>query len=111
MARRNLGYTQEQLAERLDLCANFIAHLERGSRKPSLDTLIALSTLLEVPLESLLKADAAPATASKESPLVRRVCRLAREAPKNRLQLIAQLLEEMGTQVRIERPRRSRRRR
>jgi len=100
-----MGYTQEQLAERLDLSANFIAHLERGSRKPSLDTLVALSRFLEVPLESFLKLDAAPATPSKESPMVRRVCRIIKEAPGQRVKLIAQLLEEMPRRTLSERPR------
>ena len=109
-SRRRMGYTQEQLAERLDLSANFIAHLERGSRKPSLDTIVALSRFLEVPLESFLKADAAPALVSRERPLVRRVCRLVREAADQQVRLVAQMLEEMQHQVHEERPRRGRRR-
>jgi transcriptional regulator with XRE-family HTH domain len=110
VARRNLGYTQEQLAERLDLSSNFIAHLERGSRKPSLDTLIALSGMLEVPLEGLVKADTAPASAPKEHPLVRRAYRLLKETPKDRLKLLVQVMEEMESQVGIEGPRKGRRR-
>ena len=94
-ARRNMGYTQEKLADRLDLSANFIAHLERGSRKPSLDTLIALSAILDVPLEDLLKADTTVAKAPVWNPLVRRACRLLKDAPSQQVKLVIQMLEEM----------------
>jgi transcriptional regulator with XRE-family HTH domain len=109
-SRRRMGYTQEQLADRLDLSANFIAHLERGSRKPSLDTLVALARFLEVPLEDFLKLDAAPAASSKESPMVRRVCRMIKEAPESRVRLVASLLEEMPNPAPEPRPRRGRHR-
>jgi transcriptional regulator with XRE-family HTH domain len=111
IARRKMGYTQEGLADRIDLSPNFIAHLERGSRKPSLDTLMALSRTLEIPLEDLLGTDPAPARAPAEGPMVRRVFRLVREAPADRVELVARLLEEMriGHCKVAVRPRRGRR--
>jgi transcriptional regulator with XRE-family HTH domain len=50
------GLTQERLAERLGLSSNFIAHLERGSRQPSLDTIVILARELKVPIASLFRA-------------------------------------------------------
>ncbi|MEK7477566.1 MAG: helix-turn-helix transcriptional regulator [Candidatus Coatesbacteria bacterium] len=54
--RRRLGLTQERLAERLRLSANFIAHLEKGSRQPSLDTIVALARVLGVSISRLFRA-------------------------------------------------------
>ena len=36
------GMTQEQLARQVGVTTSFIGHLERGSRKASLETLVAL---------------------------------------------------------------------
>jgi transcriptional regulator with XRE-family HTH domain len=53
--RRRHGLTQEELAEKTDLSANYIAHVERASRGISLDTLVALAKVFGVPAYSLLK--------------------------------------------------------
>lgn len=38
-ARRRMRLTQEALAERVDLSATFVGHIERGTRIPSLETI------------------------------------------------------------------------
>lgn len=106
--RRRMGYTQEQLAERSDLSANFIAHLERGSRRPSLDTLMSLSGLLEVPVVRFFEFEPVKAHRETESSLVRRLCRLVRRADPGRVKLVVSLMEEMEPPVRSNRPRRAR---
>ena len=40
------GMTQEQLAQQVGVTTSFIGHLERGSRKASLETLVALANAL-----------------------------------------------------------------
>ncbi|MEK7477448.1 MAG: helix-turn-helix transcriptional regulator [Candidatus Coatesbacteria bacterium] len=55
-ARRRHGFTQERLGERLGLSSNFIAHLERGSRQPSLHTIVGLARVLGVSISSLFRA-------------------------------------------------------
>ena len=40
------GMTQEQLARQVGVTTSFIGHLERGSRKASLETLVALANAL-----------------------------------------------------------------
>lgn len=55
-ARRRMGLTQEQLAEKADISASFMGHLERGTRVASLETLITLCNELEVKPEYLLSA-------------------------------------------------------
>ena len=51
--RQRLGLTQEQLAERLNVSPNYLAHLERGSRGASLYTLILVAAGLRITIRSL----------------------------------------------------------
>ena len=53
--RRALGLTQEQLAERTGVSLSFIGHIERGTRKASLDTLVAISNALNLSPAVLLQ--------------------------------------------------------
>ncbi len=54
-----LGLTQEGLAERAELSPAFLGHIERGTRIPSIDTLLALCTALDTSPDMLLGFDAA----------------------------------------------------
>lgn len=53
--RKSNGLTQEQLAERTGISISFLGHIERGSRKASLETLVKLANALEVSLDYLLQ--------------------------------------------------------
>jgi len=55
-ARNNLGMTQADLSEVLDLTPAFIGHIERGSRSVSLITLVGIANTLNIPIE-LIFAD------------------------------------------------------
>jgi transcriptional regulator with XRE-family HTH domain len=52
--RRSLGLTQEQLAEKSDLSANYIAKLEIEDRVPSLQALLSLASALDMEVYELL---------------------------------------------------------
>lgn len=41
-ARKKMRMTQEQAAECIDMSASFIGHIERGSRIPSVETIVRL---------------------------------------------------------------------
>lgn len=53
-AREAHFLTQEQLGEICSLSAAHIGHIERGTRKPSLETLFKISSSLKVSLDSLV---------------------------------------------------------
>ena len=55
--RQALGWTQEQLAEAIGVSTSFIGHIERGSRKASIDTLVELANALEVSADYLLSTN------------------------------------------------------
>lgn len=46
--------TQEQLRESCSLSTGYIGHLERGTRSPSLETLVKISQILRVSLDDLV---------------------------------------------------------
>ena len=54
-ARRHKGFTQEQLAEILDISVEFVSHIERGSRLPSMQVFVKLIEVLNVSADYLLR--------------------------------------------------------
>lgn len=52
--RELAGYSQEDLAEKIDCSSIFISYIERGVKSPSLDTLVKLSNALNVSADVLL---------------------------------------------------------
>lgn len=55
--RKELGWSQEQLAERAGLSHNYLARLELGWNSPSLNTLIALSAALGMHVSDFVTTD------------------------------------------------------
>ncbi len=54
-AREKKGYTQEVLAEKLDLSVQHISVIERGKKTPRLETFIHIANELEVDANYLLE--------------------------------------------------------
>lgn len=53
-ARKDAGYTQEQLASELGVSTNYLARIESGIRVPPLDLLAGMSSLLDASLDYLV---------------------------------------------------------
>lgn len=53
-ARKKMRMTQEQAAECIDMSASFIGHIERGSRIPSVETIVRLCKLYHVSADMIL---------------------------------------------------------
>ena len=53
-ARLEKGYTQEELADKIGVSTSFIGHIERGSRKLSVETLYALCKALDTSADFLM---------------------------------------------------------
>ena len=56
-ARRERGFTQERLAEELNISTDHLGKLELGRRGVSIDLLIDMSNALHVTLDYLIKGD------------------------------------------------------
>lgn len=52
--RQLMNFTQEKLADKANISASFLGHIERGSRKASLETLINIANALNVGTDKLL---------------------------------------------------------
>lgn len=53
--RFELGFTQQQLADKIGIGLNFMGKIEVAFSKPSLDTLIKLANALETTVSELTK--------------------------------------------------------
>ena len=52
--RRSRGFTQEALAEALDLSVAYVSLIERGGRNPPYTTVIAIARALGVPASQIV---------------------------------------------------------
>lgn len=53
--RKKLGFTQQQLADKMNISLNFMGKIEVAFSKPSLDTLIELADALDTTVSELTK--------------------------------------------------------
>ena len=53
--RMELNWTQERLAQEIGVSTSFIGHIERGSRKASIDTLVMLANAMEISTDEMLE--------------------------------------------------------
>jgi transcriptional regulator with XRE-family HTH domain len=49
--------TQEELAEKADISANFLGHIERGTKRATLNTLNKIADVLQIPMADLFAAE------------------------------------------------------
>lgn len=59
LLRKQNGYTQEQIAERLGVSRQAVAKWERGESLPDIENVIALADMYEVTVDSLVRNMAA----------------------------------------------------
>lgn len=52
--RQALRWTQERLAERVDVSTSFIGHIERAEKIPSVETLARICTAMDMNMDYLL---------------------------------------------------------
>lgn len=53
--RKSLGYTQEEVAEMLDLASRYVSDIERDKTKGSIDTLVKLCNIYHITPSYLLQ--------------------------------------------------------
>lgn len=70
MLREEFGYTQQELANKLESSKSVIGLYESGTRKPSLEVLIKLSEIFNCSIDYILcKSDVRNIEKSQEDPL------------------------------------------
>lgn len=55
-ARKKIGLTQKQLAQKLNVSQAMIGQYENGLRKPKFETILKIAEALEVPVDSLIES-------------------------------------------------------
>jgi len=55
--RKEIGLTQEAVAERINLSPSYYSHVENGSRKAGLQTMIKIAACLNVTLDYIMGED------------------------------------------------------
>lgn len=61
LKRNLLGYTQDEMAEKIGRATKYYADIERGSCGMSVETLMALSSVLDMPLDYIIYGKTADA--------------------------------------------------
>ncbi len=59
--RKELGWTQDQLASRSGISKGFLSDLENGKRKVSAENLMGIAQVLDLSLDYLMKGEDVPA--------------------------------------------------
>lgn len=93
--RREHGWTQEQLAEALDVQPITLSRWERGERAVSLSLLARAAQVLEVPLGDLLDTERKLPKAPKD-PEEKEMVRLYRRMRKDRRELTVRVVREIA---------------
>lgn len=90
--RRVRGYTQEQLAERIDISPKYLSSIERGVENPTLDLLGRLAQGLQVELYELFQVTPA---AGQPDRLRQRLVELVAEIRLEELPRLVRVLEAL----------------
>ncbi len=93
-ARTQAGFTQLELAERIDKSQNFLGQIERGTKHPSLDVLIALAESLQVSVAELCADHRGYAPAP--DPYLARLASLLRDRPSHIRRLMLDLAKTLS---------------
>ena len=91
--RKLKGYTQERLAEIMDISSNYLAGIERGEANPTLSLLERLSVGLEIPLPELFQYH--PEEGYQPAQLRRQLDRLLNEAGDGELPRLTRVFEAL----------------
>lgn len=92
--RKELGWTQTQLAETLGISQQLIAAYEAGTRKIPASLLPTFAKLFAVPLEELIGMKALPAKRGPASTLQRQMEQIS-SMPKGKQKFICEMIEAL----------------
>ncbi len=92
--RKDRGWTQEQLADKIGIAPVTLSRLETGARAMSLSSLSTIARTLEVGLGDVLDT-AAPPPAQHIPPRENEMLRLFRELRQDRQELVLRVAREL----------------
>lgn len=102
LARKQKGWTQAQLADRLDKAVETISHIERGATHTSLQTLEQIAKLLGKPVIFFFEgAESARALRVSQAAAQQRAVALIAELTERQLHPIIAMLEATASQPKL----------
>ena len=101
--RKLARMTQEELAEKSEISNSFLGHIERGSRKASLDTLVKICNALKVSPNVLLQDSLDDGLMEEEMNYTRAQRRLLREIG-NQIFNYQRVCEDVPEEIQVLRP-------
>ena len=89
--RKEQGLSQEQLAEKTGLSANYIGLIERGEKQPALDTLVNILNTLNASADLVLSGDLNYVKIKKKNVIEREF----KDAMREHISIAYTLIEEL----------------
>lgn len=97
-ARIKKGFTQESLAEIVDISPMHMSVIERGIKCPRLDTFVKLANALDISADELLQDVVNGSTGAKEARLTQQILSLTPEDRETIVRIIEVLLHRFDLQ-------------
>ena len=94
--RKQIGLTQEKLAERIGKSVNYVGMIERGEKVPSLKTFILIANALGASTDVLLVGITENSYVVRDSLLHERICKLDSEKKMVLYSVIDAFLNSVG---------------
>jgi len=91
--RKKKKFTQEELAWKTGVSPNFIGLIERGQKSPSLETLIKIGEVLEVPVSTFFENLKYPI--KEEDILTKKVSSIVKEGSEKEKKIIYQIVKSI----------------
>ena len=93
--RKEKGYTQFQMAEKIGVSEFYISALETGSRKPGRETLIKLSNEMSMPIEALLEMETEQSIKFAAEELYNKIKGLPTDQQKKVIRILDFIVEQL----------------
>ncbi|MBI3399550.1 MAG: helix-turn-helix transcriptional regulator [Deltaproteobacteria bacterium] len=91
--RKNIGLSQEQLAEKAEVSSKYISRIEMGQHFPSIDTLVKLANALNVELKDFFEFS--PETRNPKE-LKKLIGNMLNDSDEDKLRLLAKLVRAVA---------------
>lgn len=93
--RKEKGYTQFEMAEKIGVSEFYISALETGSRKPGRETLIKLSNEMDMPIEKLLELKTDQSIKLASDDLYKKINSLPKDKQKQIINIMDFIISEL----------------
>lgn len=93
--RKEKGYTQFEMAEKIGVSEFYISALETGSRKPGRETLIKLSNEMDMPIEKLLELKTEQSLKLASDDLYKKISSLPKDKQKQIINIMDFIIDEL----------------